>query len=103
MLPTFIPSQILVHHLHYQRLTLFFHESLFFMRDFMTNVVTSTPPPSIKISSLANDYSSTLPTIVALDIKPPTKIVDDISKDTHILSNNKFNTPIIPSPLENLF
>ena len=47
-----------------------------------TSVVTSTPPPPIQIPYLTQYYSLALPTIVALVIKPPTTIVEDISEDT---------------------
>ena len=52
-----------------------------------TNIVTSTPPTPIQIPSLAQDYSSALHTIAAPAIEPPNIVVDDISEDTHLLSN----------------
>ena len=65
-----------------------------------TSVVTSTPPPPVQIPSLAQDYSSALYTIAAPVIEPPTAVVEDISEDTHLLSDDRFNTPVIPPPLE---
>ena len=65
-----------------------------------TTVVTSTPLPPIQIPSLTHDYSSTLHTIAAPVIEPPTAIVEYISEDTHLLLDDRFNTPIIPPLLE---
>ena len=65
-----------------------------------TSVVTFTPPPPIQIPSIAHDYSSTFPTIVALVIKPHNVVIEDILEDTHLLLDDIFNTPIIPPPLE---
>ena len=39
-------------------------------------------------------------TITTLVIKPPTIVVEDIPEDTHLLSDDRFITPIIPPPLE---
>lgn len=33
-------------------------------------------------------------------IKPPSVVVEDILEDIYLLSNNRYNTPIIPHPLE---
>ena len=65
-----------------------------------TSVVNSTPPCPTQIPSLAHDSSSTFPTISALVIETPTIIIEDILDDTHLLSDDRFNTPIIPPPLE---
>ena len=65
-----------------------------------TSVVTSTPSPPIQIPSLAQDYSSALHTIAAPAIEPPTAVVEDILEDTHLLSDDRFSTPIMPPPLE---
>ena len=62
--------------------------------------MTSTPPPPIQIPSLAHDYSSALHTIAARAIEIPTAVVEYISEDTHLLSDDRFSTPIIPPPLE---
>ena len=68
-----------------------------------TSVVTSTPLPPIQIPSLAQDYSSALSTIATLVIEPQTVVVEDISKDSHLLLDDRFNTPIIPPSLEITF
>ncbi len=68
-----------------------------------TSVVNSRPPPLVQIPSLAQDYSKTLPIIEAPIIEPPTVVIEDILDDTHILSDDRFNTPIIPPPLDILF
>ena len=65
-----------------------------------TSVVTSTPPPLVQIPSITQDYSSSFPTIVAPIIKPPIVVIEDILEDTHLLLDDKFNTPAIPPTLE---
>ena len=47
--------------------------------------------------------SSTFPTIVALVIEPPTKFFEEISEDMHLIVDEKFNTLVIPPPLEIIF
>ena len=65
-----------------------------------TSVVTSTPPPPIYIPSLAHDYSLAFPIIAALVIESPNVVVEDILEDTHLLSDDRFSTPVDPPSLE---
>lgn len=65
-----------------------------------TSVVTSTPPSPIQIPFVAQDSSLALLDILAPFIELPNAVIEGISKDIHLLSNDRLNTPVIPPPLE---
>ena len=65
-----------------------------------TSVVTSTPLSLLQIPFVAQDYSSTFLDIAAPFIEPNSVVVEDILEDIHLLSNDRFITPIILPPLD---
>ena len=65
-----------------------------------TSVATSTPPSLVQISFVTQDPSSTLPDILAPFIEPLREFFEDISKDIHLLSDDRCNTHVISPPLE---
>lgn len=64
------------------------------------SVVTSTSPSLVQIPFVAHDYSSALPNILDLFIKPSNIVIEGISEDIHLLFDDIFNTFFIPHSLE---